>query len=821
MELSLQALNNITSPLEIAHLLNKELVKTDDGYNTTCPVCAQKMMIGEHDFICSSDLCTFRSGSFVDFIVASEKIPWENIIDSLDTILDGRLNGTSILRDKKDITKYLKAKRKLIEFFIRISLYGSDNNITCLQYKNLLRGQGIDPDITRASLHIIGNDDSIVLSNILNSLGVQIKLSGTNIILPYYSNYSTIANLILLRSPQSKPERITVHASRLSYFGLPSLDIYKNKIRLAYTYSEAAKLNTSYERVSPELKALHFLYDAKASGHYLDLPYSVYVITSGSNDNFRAVAMLQKYVKELKVDLRSVDFYNPNPEISAEDYLSTDIINKIKEDKPYIQDLSIIELSSATKETLLSKLHSERYFDAAEEIRKLFRTLPLLSDDKHTLLFSPAGYSLRKNLDSSAPEIPASNFYIELKENVVFTESLDIFHSGEMFLNGREYPILLKSDDIEKSSDLEKAVRAACVGVYSQDAGEGIPTIKEKVLMRLLTPYLKQKISELPKLEGVPMLGWSPRKTSFFSPYFIADRKGIRSGKKIFHPNIPALKLFSNDIQNINILHNNLPEDIINVISQCATFIVRSYLGMPLKAIPVYNDTEARTLFRKLFQGLGQSSAYQLNHNIRGEENPGVRGYPFYSAGHTFVQANKCSLSSFNLCDAGLKITETYDAYTIEKAAQTLRYVVQKVVEWSIQTEAEVFSQVDSVSRARAYAAEGSSIIANACNIESWPEVRSKVANIDRFLSSIKYGDIEKYFTRDINRHVVQIDRTVIDNSGYGESIIDDLKLISKCIQNRESYIDVDSESMLDALSSYYHAEPNMPELFDINKFNK
>jgi len=80
---------------------------------------------------------------------------------------------------------------------------------------------------------------------------------------------------------------------------------------------------------------------------------------------------------------------------------------------------------------------------------------------------------------------------------------------------------------------------------------------------------------------------------------------------------------------------------------------------------------------------------------------------------------------------------------------------------------------------------------------------------------------IEKYFTRDINRHVVQIDRTVIDNSGYGESIIDDLKLISKCIQNRESYIDVDSESMLDALSSYYHAEPNMPELFDINKFNK
>lgn len=813
MEISIKALEQIASPLEIINLLGKPLHKCAKGYYTTiCPKCESKLYALDKELVCENNSCTFRAGSVVDYLMCLGGHKWEDVIAKLDTILNGRMKNSVIYKNKEVIGTQLKQKRKLFDFFLRIGLQGGVNNMGVIQYRNSIKSQGIDVDNLRWSIFICGDKESQELSRLVNSVkdGDGLKLTGTNIILPYFANHHTVSHIVVLKSPTSKPDKVAVMPHRISYFGLMQRHPTCEHTKLAYSYADAAKLNTQYARVQPENVCLHMLLDATSDGMSFVPPAAEYVITDEAHDNIRAVSIIQRYVPKLDIDRNKFNIYQTNESISAGDYVVARVLEEVKAGRSIRPVLELMDLSASARHTLLTQLHANRFFKEAEDVRSFFKTMPILTDDKATLFSTPTGYTIKRSNSSIVNYV--SNFTIDLEHNLVFAESTDIFHAGNVMFNGGSYQFVVKQDELERVSDLEKAVRRSAISTGSEI--EAMPTIRDRGAAKYITTYLRDQISSLPRSEGIPMLGWSPRRTSFYAPTFIADKRGTRTGKKYFHPSVQVLNNYSNDIDKFDRIHQDLPEDIVNVLNQAATFITRSYLSMPVRPIAIYNSAEARNMLSALFSNIGQVTAIQLNNNIRGEELSGVRGFPYYAVGYSYAQTVKSGLSAFILCDNGINIDKTFAVEDLDKGSQALKFIIHKAAEWALNTEAANFRQINSVSRYNSYSVEGAGVILDSCGLSNWPSSKTPYENLDKMLSSIKFDEVKQFFVKDINRHILQIKKEALEGLDQ-DAVTKELGGLVKTMVVNKDGIDVDSESMMDALNVFYHNAPTVTELFD------
>jgi len=818
MELSVQTLDQIINPIELIHLLGEELhVGLSGEYTTNCPKCESKLFILDKEFVCENSFCTFRAGSSIDYLVAKGVCGWSQAIETLNNILDDKLKNSIVYKNQKLITTQLKNKRKIFDFFLKNALNGSQNNIKIIQYRSALRAQGLDPEALRHSVFVISAQETDVLKELIKNIypDKNINITGPYIVLPYFVNYHTISHLLVLKTPDSKPEKINILPSRTSFFSLLQRHPGCKKTKVAYTYAEAAKLNTQYSRVNPEMLCLHMMVDATASGESFVLPSATYIASGENHSDLRVAGTLQRYIPDLTVSENKVGLHADYTPVDANEFILKCVVKELKKKMPISSILPLVELNHKSRQELLVQLHANRYFEEADEVRNFFKTLPVYKDDKITLFSNPYGYSIKKhNNDVYTNNI--SNFTIELEQNIVFTESTDIFHAGNLLFNNDKYPIILKQEEIDKITELEKAARRATMGVSNTEIN--IPTVMERSGAKYLTTYLREQVSQLTKTEGIPMLGWSPRRSSFYAPYFIADRKGSRLGKKYLHPIIPTLSSFTTDISDVCALHHDLPEVIVNILNQAASFIVRTFLSMQVKPLPIYNNAEARRLLSEIFASLGQTAVLQLNQNMRGEEIPGVRGFPFYAVGYSSSQINKSSLSAFILCDAGTVINENFSLDVVHKAQATLKFITKKIAEWALQTQAENFQQEHSVSRANAYSKEGAQVIIDSCGLLSWPASKTPFENLDNMLSRIGIDEVKDYFIRNINAHKLQISKKAFDKVDDIKGLEYELKQISKSVTITDEQIDVDAESMLEALNSYYHTTPALTEEFDADK---
>lgn len=818
MELGLHAIEQIVNPIELVHLLSDEINVSEAGqYTTICPKCESKLHILDNEFVCENSLCSFRAGSVIDYLIVKGICNWEDSIETLDRILSGKLKNSYIYKNQKTITTKLKNKRKILDLFLKKILNYSNDNIKVIQFRSSLRSQGIDPDILRHSIFVLNSTETEQLKSIIENIneGKSLNLSGINIFLPYFSSYSNISHLIVLKSPEAKPDKIDVNPSRTSFFGLLQRHPKCKETHLAFTYAVASKLNSQYSRVSPGSVCMHLMHTPTADGSPLVIPEAKYIATGVSNTDLRSVSIIQRYVPKLEVIENRVFLHKEPDIVSSNEFILECVIKELKNKIPINVILSIADLDHKGRQGLLEHLHANRYFNEAEEVRNFFKTLPIYKDEKITLFDTPNGYVIRKH-NSEYFNNYVSNFTIELEKNIVFSESTDIFHAGQLLFNNEKFNVVFKQEELDKITELERVARRSIIGNGNNDIN--IPTIKDKAASKYLTAHFREQVSQLPRVEGVPMLGWSPRRTSFYSPYFIADKNNTRVGKKYLHPAISTLSNYTNEVEDISKLYYDLPECIVNILNQSAAFIVRSFLSMQIRPLPFYNNSEARRLLTDIFLALGQTCLLQLNSNMRGEEISGLRGFPFCGVGYTASQVSKSNIPGFILCDLGNKVNETFTPDIIHKAQSTLRFILKNVVKWAFNTRAENFQQINSVSRSNAYSKEGASIIIDACNLTSWPSSKTPFENLDSLLSTIGFDEVKNYFIRNINTHKLQIKNELLNKATNISGLENELRSLSKSVSFNDTTIDVDSESMLEALNSYYHMTPVLSEYFNADE---
>ena len=80
------------------------------------------------------------------------------------------------------------------------------------------------------------------------------------------------------------------------------------------------------------------------------------------------------------------------------------------------------------------------------------------------------------------------------------------------------------------------------------------------------------------------------------------------------------------------------------------------------------------------------------------------------------------------------------------------------------------------------------------------------------------YEDLKIDFINNINTHKLQIKNEVLNKVSDRIGLETELRVLAKHVDFTADTVDVDSESMIEALNSYYHMHPVLTEYFDSDK---
>ena len=255
----------------------------------------------------------------------------------------------------------------------------------------------------------------------------------------------------------------------------------------------------------------------------------------------------------------------------------------------------------------------------------------------------------------------------------------------------------------------------------------------------------------------------------------------------------------------------------MRVIGQAVAFIARYYLNIAVKPIPIHNNKNGRVLIESLFEAIGQTKPVQINFNVRQKELSGLHGYPAYSTADSRNDIVNLQYPLFILCDGGEMITQEYNEEVIKEASQVFRYIIYNVVEWILKTKAKSYDKMSSVNYPDAYAAEGSAIICEVCQISKWIDKGSEFKNLEAFLSKISFDRAGECITHDLAKHIVTLDLSARPDINLESLHAELTKLGASYVHIDGSKISSDSISLLTSIEQFYQKRPKLTEVFDVN----
>lgn len=816
MELHTKSIISLIKPAEVVCELGSNSTIENEMCAVDCPNCKSTMYLQPNGFVCSSHSCNFKAGSVVDFIAISEQISIKQALDRYCTMFGDKLSKTSRFDDPvllNETYKHLIRKRRLLEFFIRNKTFSPDN-VSLVQANGALRKAGIDLHLNCMSGVLLDSKQQDKLNDILRLYGKSLPTIPQNVAVmavPYFSNHHTIDAVAICTPtrPKRPPNLIELERnSKLIWSGLLQMHPAGEDVELATSYIDMLRINTKHATTGTGKElAMHCQYRGaineigwapKAAEFILPQETIMHPVLM--------VAKLQDVIPNLS--LKQGSKVVPIREWVLDQCLEG-LIEKGLDAEMELQ-IQAAQLTDTERNFILEKLHNLKKFDVAADLKNSLSIQMIHRDGMFHLFHGPSGYIFSSGDDE---KIPITNFTIDLKENLVFADCQDVFHLGTLNLESNPFDIALTPADVDRALDLEAAVRN-----WVADRGTNkLPTVRDKHACKIITSYLRHKIAEIPKIEGIPFLGWNAPRTRFFGPFWKSNENGCEFVNGRFHPNEPIFNYFSPEHEEIRLLETELPDAMLHVMAQFIGVMTRSYLRLPVSAIPISSDSNHRHFFERLFKGIGQTRPVQLNTNVRTNDMISLEGFCAYATGYGLADAKKRKSSLFCLCEGGTSFVDTqYDRDTFFKAHKTFLYLIFAALEWIHKTNATDFKVVSSVSKASAYLQEGLDVISHACDLDvnAWGKERF-FNNLESFLAKVSYDEVNQFVDHDINDHVVTLDLSSRQDIDLKQLERELFNLGAKKVQVDARKVTADAGSILSALESYYDKVPAVRQVFN------
>ena len=725
---------NALNPVEIAADLRL-------GEDLRCPSCGGILRVLPSGFSCSGFTCKFKAGSSLDILA----LVHGGYTAGLDVVLDryrSRLQflDTMELREyRASILAAVRSKRALLDFFLRRLSEPPDTNSERAVLHAWMEDQGMSPHNCGATAFAVTKDDIAALSGICIALDAKGAFPATACLaFPFFSDHHTISEIRFLNR-RGQTNRVTCFPARFTYTGLlrgdPSF-----KTDLCYNYVDAASLATGYslQHTGRSIHALGFdptqhrlgwipeepCYSYTPDFPDLNAPGAIY-------DECPRLAMRAPDGTLLKWTTFVVD---TSLKVLLEYGFNAEACSLV-----FTSRLGMAEYARIIMGTRQAGRH-----DLANELERRLRDYPVYQNGTTRLYALPSGYFMA---NKSELRQAITNFTLELKTNLSFLGSSDLYHTGALVVQGKTYPLALRSECLEHSKDLEAAVRAAEARV---PGGEATPSVIDKPNLKWVVNHLRASIAKLPKQIGVAQLGWDGYRKTYCGPYWRVEGTNVVAGPTVFHPDTDVLQNFSPTPEEIT-GEGPISTTVCDVIAQALAMVVRSYLGMDFFAVNVEHTAEARAMLSQLFRGLGQTEMVRLNFNSRSwGDIKGVDGFPFYAQGHS---KEALKLPAFVLSDAGAQLDGELGG-----APRILKDAIIKTVKWLAETSGQGFQRSVSVSPELELLREGRLLLRDVCKIADLPAETTRCATLELVLRGIPVEKVGEYFFHNLSAQKVFLD---------------------------------------------------------------
>lgn len=346
---------------------------------------------------------------------------------------------------------------------------------------------------------------------------------------------------------------------------------------------------------------------------------------------------------------------------------------------------------------------------AASELRAMSHSRELFRQGQGAVQVSPGGYVLT----AADEEIRLTNFSLVLHDNLVFDDLSDVWHTGTLESSGNRWVVTLNSGELANTAKLEHALRG------QSPAGSALPTVLEPAkVAKILLPWWRRQVAELPQKIGVSSIGWSPDRRRFQGAGWYVDLDKVTQEPVIFRPDVAALRVFDSGAAAADMqLVADLPPAARDMVAMLAATLCRVYVRSKVIGVTIQNSNPARNLCGALFRAFGQKGAYEMNSNLRNHTFiAGIAGHPLLAVGYNPLQAASCRLPCFFLTEQGYSVEEgDYRAVTL-----TARWILQRVVSWLLATEGASFEERRAFHYQVSLIKEGTAAIAAACKMDPW-----------------------------------------------------------------------------------------------------
>jgi hypothetical protein len=826
----LKAVLSSVSPMEAACEFGLNPAIQDNTCVIECPNCSHTMWVLKDGFVCGSHACSFKAGSALDLMALIERI---RIPEALNLFLSRFSDQTNKITKisspdiQYEVALRAQQRRRLLEFFLR-RRNKTENKIPFMQTEGALKKMGINISCQRLSAFILGEKDMEELHAILKGMGKTAPdplFNTATLVIPYMSNHHSIDSLTFAvpTRPGKPPKIVNISKNaKISWAGLLQVHPAVQEIELVESCVDMMRVNTNNVRLGQvDNIALHCRYHGNIADTGWMPSKTVFMLTG-----YQTSMEILLYLSKLGSSFPSMDLIHDNQRLCIRSFILDKCYDQIFRDGMNSETKLILEAVRITEEEskkLVDRLHNDRKFSQADELRNFFRVTMVHRDEKLALYASPEGYSMTKN--DNLEKTPVTNFTISLTENLVFSDNQDIFHIGTVNSGGVTVPIALRPTDLDRIQDLESTIRIqTSQSLLSQDK---LPTVRDRNAARIMSSYLRHKVSEIPFVEGIPFLGWNKARTRYYGPYWVADAlNGCQIIKGKLHPFSEELKNFSTVSFEHRIFESDIPVEVSRVIAQFVSVMVRSYLNLPTQSVLFKNDSYTRTNFARIFECLGQRSyrRYAATRDGIKQSQPVFVGFMAYGCvENSFMRAqgqagnvsNNTHIPGFYLVDEADPLVNTaYSDEVIGKCQRTFVHIIFEVLNWIFKTGAKSFETAKSISPQQTYTLEGTRIISEVCGVKNWLEKKSNFGTLEAFLASITYDEVNRFVEHDINSHIVTLNLSSVPDADR-EAIAAEVHELSSDAVYEEHKITANADVMMAALEQFYGATPLVNEHFD------
>lgn len=454
---------------------------------------------------------------------------------------------------------------------------------------------------------------------------------------------------------------------------------------------------------------------------------------------------------------------------------------------------------------LITNYEAEGRIRIISALRALAENRIIAADKGTTIRESSNSYTI----ENSGGLQPIANFVIHLQNAVTFPERSDMFFQCRIHCGKATASALIPEDAVMSVNSLQSAVRTQMMALTTPYDNSAPPTvINSDMMRRYVLHYLRGQVARLDSVEGVCRVGWSDDRTTFYTPGAVVNLNGTTVRPTPLHPGVTTLRCFAPVSDWSFTCPDDLPPACRDIIAMLLALTVRSYKRWLPRPAVVAQSSDAVDLLRGLMKAVGQTSVFELSHNIRDSGNiDGVKGYPFVASGYGKAQVSGARVPYMLLAEEGYHVSAHVDASQLSEAGRALQFGLLRVVEWCLATGADDFAESASMDFNTSLMREGRWLMNNVCELQSWEVSARGIDKLEELFLQIPVADTAGRLTL---MDGVTLTADIRGLKWEPTPLRSELEKIDATLNEDAQTITAAGASLLPALSKFYGCEPKL-----------